>query len=64
MGAARQFVEHEGEFVDEHRGKGLHALDGLAAADRVEQLGQLGELGEQRLRLGLHLGGQQQFAAR
>ena len=43
--AGGQLVQHEGEVVDQDRRERLHALDGLAAADRVEQLGELGVLG-------------------
>ena len=62
--AGRQLVEQQRHLLDEHGGERLHALDGLAATDRVQQLTQLRVLGEQRRRLALHVLGEQQLAAR
>ena len=49
-------MQDEGEVVDQDGRERLHALDGLAPADRVEQLAELGVAGQQFRGPLLHVG--------
>ncbi len=63
-GTGRELVQERHHGVHEHRGQGLHTLDGDAAGDLFQHVRGGRQLRFQRRGAGHHGGGDQNFAAR